>query len=151
MMRTKSMTNELQARQEVVLSIIKSMTIKTALLVGIGVIAAFAYTLTHQNGSWWSMPASLFFGGALGLLNFRWLAFAVERKLAKRIQTAGPANPALVLLNLLKLSAIFIVLFVVIKWQLVNIFGLVIGLTLSFLAVIWEGLTIISRMHQDEK
>lgn len=145
------MTDEIQARHEIVLSIIKSMTTKTALLVGIGVIAALAYTLTRSSGQWWSIPSGLLFGGSLGLLNFRWLAFAVERKLAKRIQSAGPANPALVLLNLLKLSAIFIVLFVVIKWQLVNIFGLVIGLTLSFLAVIWEGLTIISRMHQEER
>lgn len=127
------------------------MSIKTALLIGIGLVGALAYTITRQHVPWWSIPSGLLFGGALGLLNFRWLAFAVERKLAKRIQPSGPANPAIALLNLLKLAMIFVVLFVVIKWQLINIFGLVIGLTLSFLAVIWEGLTIISRMHQEEK
>lgn len=145
------MTDEIQTRHDIVLSIIKSMTVKTALLMGIGVAAALAYSLTHPYGAWWSIPCGLLFGGALGLLNFRWLAFAVERKLAKRIQPSGPTNPAIALLNLLKLAMIFVVLFVVIKWQLINIFGLVVGLTLSFLAVIWEGLTIISRMHQEEK
>lgn len=116
-----------------------------------GAVAALVYALPRQSGLWWSLPGGICFGGALGLLNFRWLAFAVERKLAKRIQPAVSSTPAAIILNVFKLAAIFVVLFVVIKWQLVNIFGLVIGLTLSFLAVIWEGLTIISRVYQEEK
>ena len=151
MTRTKNMTDDAQSRHQIVLSIIKSVTQKTALAVGIGVAAVLVYTVTQQKGQWWFMPGGVLFGGALGLLNFRWLAFAIERKLLKRIQPAGPSNPAIIILNVLKLAAIFIVLFVVIKWQMVNIFGLVVGLSLCFLAIVWEGLTVMSRVYHDNK
>jgi len=40
---------------------------------------------------------------------------------------------------------IFIVLFIVIKWRLLDVFALLIGLSLCFLAIIWEGVTIMGR------
>jgi F0F1-type ATP synthase assembly protein I len=138
------MTDEIQVLHHTVLSVIKSVTIKSSLTVGIATCAALIYLMIKNVGdSWWFMPASILFGGGIGLLNFRWLALAVERKLSKRITPKGSANTATMIINGLKLAAIFIVLFVVIKWQMVHVFGLVIGLSLCFLAVIWEGLTLI--------
>jgi hypothetical protein len=138
------MIDETQVLHQTVLSVIKSVTIKSSLTVGIAACAALIYLLIKNIGdNWWFMPASILFGGGIGLLNFRWLALAVERKLSKRIIPKGSANTAAIIINGLKLAAIFIVLFVVIKWQMVHIFGLVIGLSLCFLAVIWEGLMLI--------
>lgn len=142
------MTDAAQTQHPAAPAIIKRVMIKAALLVGIAAVVALIFLLVRNTGErWWSMPASVLFGGALGLLNFRWLAFAIERKLSKQVAPKRPSNPAIVILNGVKLSAIFIVLFVVIKWQLVHIFGLVIGLSLCFLAIIWEGLTLIKNTH----
>lgn len=52
---------------------------------------------------------------------------------------------------MLKLTAIFVILFIVIKWQLLNVFGLVGGLSLCFLAILWQGLTMmkhVTDLHQ---
>jgi hypothetical protein len=144
-METKTMTDEIQTLHQTVLTITRSVTRKGALMAGVAAGAALIYLLlTNIGANCWFMPASIMFGGALGLLNFRWLAFAVERKLIKRIVPSVPANPAKMLLNGMKLMAVFIVLFVVIKWQMVHIFGMVIGLSLSFLAIIWEGLMMLN-------
>jgi hypothetical protein len=133
-----------ETRHHTANAVIRSVAIKTGLLVGMGVVAGLFYSLIQQAGpSWWFLAGSILFGGALGLLNFRWLAFAVERRLSKQIAPPGPSNPAIAILNAFKLSAIFLVLFIVIKWQVVHVIGLVIGLSLSFAAIIWEGLTFI--------
>ncbi|HEY6010672.1 MAG TPA: hypothetical protein VIX18_04300, partial [Nitrospirota bacterium] len=52
---------------------------------------------------------------------------------------------AAAVISLLKLSLIFIILFVVIKWQLLPILGLVAGLSLCFLAILWEGATALTQ------
>jgi hypothetical protein len=143
-METKKMTDEAQTLHQTVLAVIRSVTRKGALMVGIAAGAALIFMLIRNIGpSWWFMPTSILFGGWLGLLNFRWLAFAVERKLIKRVAPSGSSTPARMLLNGIKLATVFIVLFVVIKWQLVHIFGMVVGLSLSFLAIIWEGLAML--------
>lgn len=140
------MIYETQTRHQTAKAVIRSVTIKTGLLVGMGVIAGLVYSLTQQIGqNWWFLAGSILFGGALGLLNFRWLAFAVERRLSKQIAPQGPSNPAMAILNAFKLSAIFLVLFIVIKWQMVQVIGLVIGLSLGFVAIVWEGLTFLAR------
>ncbi len=94
---------------------------------------------------WWFLPASILFGGALGLLNFRWLAIAVERVYLRKGATAIVSSMAAAVIGILKLALIFIILFVVMKWQLVHIFGLVGGLSLCFLAILWEGATLMKQ------
>jgi hypothetical protein len=132
----------MQTRHLTAKAVIRSVAIKTGLLVVMGVAAGLVYSLTKQVGPyWWFLPGSILFGGALGLMNFRWLAFAVERKLSKHSAPPGPSNPAIAILNAFKLAAIFIVLFIVITWQVVHVIGLVIGLSLCFVAITWEGLT----------
>ncbi len=141
----------MQQHHQTVLNIIKNISLKTSIAVAVGTAVALAYTLFKTGeSSWWSIPAGVLFGGVLGLLNFRWLAFAVERKLMKKFIPPAPQNPLLMLLNGIKLAAIFIVLFVVMKWQLVNIFGMIIGLSLCFCAIIWEGLMWIPQARSKE-
>jgi hypothetical protein len=94
---------------------------------------------------WWETPAGILFGAALGLLNFRWLATAAERFYAKRGMTPGRGQVIGLLLSVLKLSAIFVVLFIVIRWKLLNIIAVVGGLSVCFLAILWEGFRALTR------
>ncbi len=140
------MTDENLVRRQAVAAILKGVAKKTAVIVLISAAAVLLYRVVRGgDGSWWSLPAGVLFGGALGLLNFRWLAIAVERVYLRKGATPGVSNLAAAVINVLKLSLIFIVLFIVIKWQLVHVFGLVAGLSLCFLAILWEGATVMKR------
>lgn len=143
-------TDDSQAKHEIVLSIIKNVMLKTSLLMGMGAVGAAVYGLFAWKPAWWSIGVAILFGASLGFLNFRWMAFAIERTLLKRVQHVEPLSPVEQLLNVLKLAAIFIVLFVVMKWQIIHAFGLVIGLSLCFLAIIWEGLTVMARVYREK-
>jgi hypothetical protein len=140
------MTDEVQTRRRAVARILNAVTRKTVLLVLPVTVAALTYAVVQQGGErWWFVPASILFGGALGLLNFRWLAIAVERVYLRKGATAVFSSLAAAIIGVLKLALIFIILFVVMKWHLVNIFGLVGGLTLCFLAILWEGATLMKQ------
>jgi hypothetical protein len=133
------MTDETRIRNQNVTPVVKGVATKTAALVAIGSAAFITYTLLLGAGGWWYVPLSALCGGVLGVLNFRWLAIAVKHVYLRQGATPGLANLAAALIGVLKLSLIFIVLFVVIKWQLLHVFGMIAGLSLSFLAIIWEG------------
>lgn len=135
------MTNdETLIRKQAVDAIIKGVAKKTALVVSIAATVVLVFTLVQKTGlQWWLLPSSVLFGGALGLLNFQWLAIAVERVYLRQGATPVGSNLAAVIISLLKLSLIFIILFIVIKWRLLHVFGLVGGLSLCFLAILWEG------------
>jgi hypothetical protein len=146
------MTDEAQKRRREVELILKAVARKTALLVLPVTGAALVYALVqHDGGRWWFVPASILFGGALGLLNFRWLAIAVERVYLRKGATALVSSIAAAVISILKLAIIFIILFVVMKWHLVHIFGLVGGLSLCFLAILWEGVTLMKRTLKNEQ
>jgi hypothetical protein len=134
------MTDETRRGNQAVKAIVKGVATKTALLVAAGTAAFLGYAFFRgADQRWWFLPVSVLSGGILGLLNFRWLAIAVERVYLRQGASAGLSNLAAVIISVLKLSLIFIVLFVVIKTQLLNIFGLVAGLSFCFLAILWEG------------
>jgi ATP synthase I subunit len=140
------MTDETQIRQQAIAGIIKGVAKKTALLTIAAAAAALAYALFQDPGQpWWPLPASVLFGGALGLLNFRWLATAVERVYLRKGATPGLSSLAAIVISILKLSLIFIILFMVIKWRLLHVFGMVGGLSLSFLAIVWEGAKLMNQ------
>jgi hypothetical protein len=125
--------------------VVQGVTRKTAVLAVIGAAASAGL----QSVLWpslpvWSLPAGVLFGGALGAANFRWLALAVERVYLRKGSSGALSTVAAVIINVLKLSAIFIVLFIVIKKELVNIFGLVAGLSLCFLAILWQGFSVMA-------
>jgi hypothetical protein len=138
-------------KQEVA-RIIGGVTKKTSLVVGIAVVALLVFTIFRgADQRWWFLPASVLFGGVLGLLNFRWLAISVQRVYLRQGATPGLSNLAAIIISVLKLSLIFIVLFVVIKWQLLHVFGLVAGLSLCFLAILWEGVTVMKHNLTNSK
>jgi len=144
------MTDETQMRKQAVSTILKGVAKKTALTVSAATVAVLIFTVFQEGGErWWFLPLSVIFGGALGLLNFRWLAMAVQRVYLRQGATAGLSNLAAVVISFLKLSIIFIILFVVIKWQVLHIFGLIAGLSLCFLAIIWEGATLMKGNLKD--
>ena len=147
------MTDETQIRKQAVESIIKGVAWKTALIVSAVSAGILVFGLLRNTTQpWWLLPASVLFGGALGLLNFRWLAVSVQRVYLRQGATAVGSNLAAVIISLLKLSLIFIILFIIIKWQLLHIFGLVGGLSLCFLAILWEGATMMTQIpHRGEK
>jgi hypothetical protein len=137
------MTDEAQARQRAVAIIIKGVVKKTALIVSLAASTVFLYSfIGHAGPRWWSVPVSILFGGALGLLNFRFLATSVERIYLRKGATSAVSIFAAAIISILKLSLIFIILFVVIKWRLLHLFGLLAGFSLCFLAILWEGVTL---------
>jgi hypothetical protein len=141
------MTEEQSTLRQTGADIVLGVAKKTATLVAAGAAgAAIIHLSTQQSQPWWFLPASVLIGGVLGLLNFRWLAIAVERVYLRQGATPSGANLAGAFINVLKLSVIFIILFIIIKWQLLHIFGLLAGLSLCFLAILWEGLTHMNRV-----
>lgn len=140
------MTDETLVRKQAVAAIIKGVAKKTALIVSLAAVASLVFAfLRGVDQRWWFLPLSVLFGGLLGLLNFRWLAIAVERVYLRQGATPVVSNLAAVIISLLKLSLIFVILFVVIKLQLLHVFGMVAGLSLCFLAILWEGATLMKH------
>ncbi|MFA5073675.1 MAG: ATP synthase subunit I [Nitrospirota bacterium] len=133
--------NQSFPQHAIVTSLIKHVMVKTAVLASCAAVIMLVYFLIKKaDVLWWRVPVGILFGAALGITNFRWLAFAIERTVYKQMKIAAPVNPVMTALNALKLIAIFIVLFVIIKYQVLNVFALLFGLSFCFLAMIWEGL-----------
>jgi hypothetical protein len=145
--------DENRVREQSVDAILKGVAKKTALLVSLATAASLVYAVVWGSDQrWWLLPASILFGGALGLLNFRWLAVSVQRVYLRQGATVVGSNLAAVVISLLKLSFIFFILFIVIKWQLLPVFGLVAGLSLCFTAIIGEGATVMKQtLNSDGK
>jgi hypothetical protein len=145
------MTDEDQIRRQAVAAILSGVAKKTALIVSFAVVAALIISIARGE-RWWFLSLSVLFGGILGILNFRWLAIAVQRVYLRKGATSGTSNLAAAVINVLKLSVIFIILFVVIKWQLLHVFGMVAGLSLCFFAIIWQGATAMKQtINTDDK
>jgi hypothetical protein len=133
--------------KQAVSDIVRGVVKKTLMLTAGAIAGVFIYSvLVVADRRWWLVPASILFGAALGLVNFQWLAVAVERIYLRKGATPGVSNVAAAIINILKLAAIFIVLFIVIKWQVLNVFGLVGGLSLCFLAILWQGLKLMKNV-----
>src|SRR4030067_459923 len=140
------MTNQKTTLQESANAIVKNVAKKTALLAVLAFAGSLLLGIAQGPGQrWWFLPGGILFGAALGLINFRWLAVSVERFYVRKDASPAAAKVIGAVISFLKLSAIFIVLFVVIKWKLLHILGLVGGLSLSFVSIIWEGLTMMAR------
>lgn len=124
-------------------SVVKGMARKSAALAICAALALVLYDAADGLAPrWWFPAASILFGAALGVLNFRWLAETVEKVYVRGGMTSAGANAAGIFLTILKLAAIFVVLFIVIAWDLVHLPGLVGGLTASFAAILWQGLAV---------
>ncbi len=144
-MTIKNMTEEARAGNRSAAAIVKGVAMKTALLVAVGAAAFLGYAVFLGADRPWRLPLGALFGGFLGLLNFRWLALAVERVYLREGATPGLSQLAAAVISFFKLSLIFVVLFVVIKLRLLHALGLVAGLSFCFLAILWEGLTVMKH------
>ena len=145
------MTDKIDRVEHSAATVAKGVAKKTAVLTGIGTLAAVAVQMTAWPGfSPWTVPAGVLVGGSLGVLNFRWLAYAVERVYLRQGNSSLLANVAAAVINVLKLSAIFVVLFVVIKNQWVHVVGLVLGLTCCFGAILWQGYGLVAGLKDDQ-
>jgi hypothetical protein len=146
------MTDKDDLREHSAKAVSAGVARKTAVLTGIGIVAVVAVQMTAWPGyPLWPVPVGVVFGAVLGLLNFRWLAYAVERVYLRKGATGALANVAAAVITVLKLSSIFIVLFVVIKNQWVHLVGLVIGLTLSFGAILWQGYGLVASLKEQQE
>jgi len=126
--------------------IIQNVGKKTALLVVLALAGSLLLGIAQGPGQrWWFFPGGILFGAALGLVNFRWLAMSVERFYVRRDASPAAAKAVGAIISFLKLSAVFIIIFIVIKWEVVHILGLVLGLSLSFLAILWQGIMVMAR------
>ncbi len=134
------------APEQAVIAIVLGVVKKTLVLAAVALTGVFIYrALVPDDRSRWIVPSSILFGAALGLVNFRWLATAVERIYLRKGATPGVSTLAAGVINVLKLAVIFLVLFIVIKWRVLNVFGLVGGLSLCFLAILWQGLILMKN------
>lgn len=123
---------------------------KTSLVVLGAAVASSVFNFIQHTLQWWFLPFSIICGGFLGLLNFRWLAISVEKIYLRKGSTPGVSSVIGLVISGLKLTFIFVILFIVIRWQLVHLFGLVGGLSLCFLAILWEGVTIMKHTLKRE-
>lgn len=145
------MKDETPAQQPVA-AVLSGVAKKTVIVASVGVVASLVVSLLQGGERWWLFPLGVLFGAGLGLLNFRWLAIAVQRVYLRQGATASTSNVAAVIINVLKLTIIFIVLFIVIKWRFLPVFGVVAGLSFCFLAIIWEGATMMKKnAHTHDK
>lgn len=145
------MAEDIADRNQAVAAIIKAVVKKTAVIECAAAVAAAVYALVQQPGErWWFVPAGILFGGALGVLNFRWLAASVERFYLRKGATPGVSNLLAMVISGIKLTLIFVILFIVIKWRLVHVFGLVVGLSLCFLTILWEGARIMKQTLKND-
>jgi ATP synthase I chain len=146
------MTDKDDLREHSAKAVSAGVARKTAVLTCICIVAVVAVQMTAWPGyPLWPVPAGVVFGAVLGLFNFRWLAYAVERVYLRKGATGALANVAAAVITVLKLSSIFIVLFVVIKNQWVHLVGLVIGLTLSFGAILWQGYGLVASLKEQQE
>lgn len=137
------MTDETVVRHRAAAAILAGVVKKTVIVASLAAAAALAFSLLRGGERSWFLPLSILFGAMLGLLNFRWLTIAVERIYLRQGATAVTSNLAAVIIHIIKLSLIFVILFAVIKWHLLHVFGVVAGLSLCFLAIMWEGMTVL--------
>ncbi len=108
--------------------LVKGITKKSLfILLPIALLSAFI--------DWRMLPAGIILGGVLCLVNLRGLAWGIEALIKGARPKAG-----VIFFSLLRLFFLFSIIFLVVKFNLVNIFGLVIGFTVVFAMIIIEGL-----------
>ncbi len=86
-------------------------------------------------GSTRFIPHSIIIGGLLGLANLKGLVWGIETLLGSQ-----RANTRLVYLSLIRLGILFAIIITLAVLRLINLIGLVTGLTTVFVVMIIEGI-----------
>jgi len=81
------------------------------------------------------IPASILIGSILGIFNLKGLAWGIESLLGTH-----KANVTLLILNVLRLLILFIIITILVAFRLVNLLGLMLGMTVVLFILIKEGL-----------
>ncbi|MCK5286695.1 MAG: hypothetical protein KAJ59_02675 [Thermodesulfovibrionia bacterium] len=84
---------------------------------------------------WKKLPLGILAGGLFGILNLRGLVRSVEGFLGTAVSTAK-----ILFLNMTRLLILFSALFVLIKFKLINVLGLLFGFTVVFVLILIEGM-----------
>jgi hypothetical protein len=103
-------------------------TAKKALLVLLLLAAA------SMPFKWKLFPLSILAGGALALVNIRGLARGVEGFLGTNKPTG-----TMIFFSMFRLLLLFITLILLVSLRLVNVFGILVGLTAVFVVLLVEG------------
>ncbi len=85
------------------------------------------------------MPLGVLVGGALALANLKGIHWGVKAMINP--ETANMAKGRLIIFSFFRLMLVFVILAVLLYLHLVNIFGVLIGLTIVFVLIMKEGLT----------
>ena len=83
------------------------------------------------------VPLSIIIGGIMGVANLKGLVWGIESLL-----NTGKASAKLVFLSLFRLCVFFTAIIILTFLKLINLLGLVVGLTIVFLVIIKEGVRI---------
>jgi len=113
---------------------------RSALLILLPLAAASAFL------DWKKLPLSILAGGLLGFLNVKGLAWGVEGLIGSQ-----RASGRMVIFSLFRLLMLFITLSLLVYLGIVNIFGVLAGLTVIFVLVATEGLKYAKKMSISEK
>ena len=106
------------------------------ILIPLALISAFI--------EWKRLPVSILVGGALALANLKGLHWGLTGLMNP--ETAGVAKGRLLFFSMFRLLIVFVILGSLIYLRLVNILGLLTGLTVVFILVMKEGMTEARRL-----
>jgi hypothetical protein len=86
---------------------------------------------------WKRLPLSIVVGGILGILNLRGLVRGVEGFIGSKGLTFK-----ILFFSMIRLSILFTMILVLLWLKVVNVFGLLFGLTIVFILILIEGLRV---------
>lgn len=84
---------------------------------------------------WDKAPAGIIAGAVFGILNLRGLVRSVERFISSKKMKA-----IMMVTNIFRLFGLFVVIFVLMYFKMVNPLGLLFGFTVVFILVLTEGM-----------
>ena len=92
------------------------------------------------------MTISIVIGGVLGIANLRGLVWGIDSLLG-----TYKANTKLVFLSLFRLGILFAVIIILVALRLINLLGLVAGMTVVFAVLIIEAVKMAAEQGKEEK
>ncbi|MDH4232037.1 MAG: ATP synthase subunit I [Nitrospirota bacterium] len=94
---------------------------------------------------WRQLPLSILMGGVLGILNIRALAWGVQGVLGSQ-----KSSTKMLFFSQFRLVMLFLILAALVYLKVVNIFGILAGLTVVFSMVVIEGLRHAKKSGKDQ-
>ena len=95
---------------------------------------------------WKKLPLSILLGGILGLLNIKALAWGVQGLLGSH-----KASARMLFFSQFRLVMFFLILAALVYLKVVNIFGILAGITVVFSMVVIEGLKHAKKSTQNQE